>query len=74
MDIGRTSILKPLVKGPIYRSPLTSPSSCYDSPSCVSSFSPLQSPNHFVHRNVGSDNHVITFAIDKCFGLFNRSG
>jgi hypothetical protein len=65
-------MLKPRVKGPPYRSSRTSASSCYAAASSVPSCSPLQSPSHYVHRNVCSDNHMITFDIDERFGLINR--
>jgi hypothetical protein len=50
-------------------SPFTPPSSCYTHPYSILPYNPIQSSNQSVHRNIGSDNHTITFASDKSFVL-----
>lgn len=37
----------------------------------IPSLYPIRSSIHSVHANVGCDNHVITYASDKCFRLAN---
>lgn len=66
---GRNMIIHEVHKEVSWSAPSTSESSCNASLSSVIPCIPLQSSSHFVHRNLNSDNHMMTFSKDKQFGV-----
>ena len=47
--------------------------SCFSFSSTVLPSFPLQASSHFVHMNIGNDNHMITFPTDMLFRLVARN-